>query len=65
MSQSGKKSSGKAFSLELLLVIGLPLSAVVAGIVTIVIAVQSGYTQDADARLDRFARPQATETPPS
>lgn len=47
----------RIWSLELMLVIGLPLSAVIGGIITVVIAFQSGYTPDTDAGLDRFARP--------
>ncbi len=62
MKSERKPPVPSAWSLELLLVIGLPLATVIAGIVTIVIAVRSGYTAEPDVSLDRFAQEQPAET---
>lgn len=43
------------FSIELVLVIGIPLLTVIAGIITVVIATTDGFTP-AQAKVDRFGQ---------
>ena len=51
------------WSLELCLAIGIPLAAVVAGVITIIIASSSGFSSG-EQRVDRFARPIEVEDAP-
>lgn len=48
-----KKAS--IWSLELLLVVGIPALTVVAGLITVIIASSHGFT-NTDQRLDRFGQ---------
>ncbi len=54
-----KKNS--IWSLELLLVIGIPAATVVAGVITVIIASSSGFSAT-DQRVDRFGQ-HVEETP--
>jgi len=60
MTQDAKAADGKqrVWSLELVIVIALPTIAVVAGIITMVIATRSGFEPHPQVKTDRFAQEQ-------
>ncbi len=56
-------ASRSPWSLELCLVIGIPLATVVAGVVTVIIASSSGFSAT-EHRVDRFGQPIEVEVEP-
>ncbi len=66
MSQREDAAAGKprVWSLELVIVIALPTIAVVAGIITMVIATRSGFEPHTQVKTDRFAQEQTVDERP-
>ncbi len=59
-----KGAKPRVWSLELVIMIALPVTAVIGGIITMAIATSSGFKPHPEVKTDRFAQEQRIDDKP-